>query len=315
MGHEEKLIPQDKRLRPIVPVRVTAISQDDGDRERLMIIMFVANNRLKTILFLLTGLVMVIARYGVSMGTQDESSNQSSARIEPAADDLLRKMSDKLANAKQFTVAGERTQDPTLEGDTDKGAIKFDIAAQRPSGLKARAIGDKTARTLFYDGKQATLLDEKENLYASVTTAGTNDEMLDTLHEMYGFAPPLVDFLVHDPYKDLTRNVLSGRELGRETINGVECHHLVFTQDNNDWEIWIADSDQLPRKFVIDGENKQGPPQLTVMFTMWDLAPQLSSESFSFKPSQGAAKIEMIPQANPPKAPATDNAPGRPEPK
>lgn len=64
--------------------------------------------------------------------------------------------------------------------------------------------GDGTARTLFFDGQQATLLDEKTNLYASVAIAGTNEEMLDALHEKYGFAPPLVDFLVQAPYADLT---------------------------------------------------------------------------------------------------------------
>lgn len=41
--------------------------------------------------------------------------------------------------------------------------------------------------------------------------------------------------------------MISGREQGRETVNGTECHHLVFKQENNDWELWIAASDLLPR--------------------------------------------------------------------
>lgn len=273
----------------------------------------IINMKYKRILFPLAGLVLACALCVAGAGAQGESGKPTAARIEPAADELLRKMSDKLAGAKQFTVAGERTQDNVMEEDSDKGTAKFEIDVQRPSGLKGKVMGDGTARTLFFDGQQATLLDENNNIYASVALAGTNEEMLDALHEKYGFAPPLVDFMVPDPYANLTRDVLSGREQGKETVNGAECRHLAFQQENTDWELWIAESDLLPRKFVIGGRDKQGAPQLTVVFTQWDLAPKLSAGSFSFKPPQGAEKTEMIPKTNPENGAETDAAPTKPE--
>lgn len=257
------------------------------------------SNKFGKILILLAAFALAWVLYQPAGGAQDKSNQSANARIDPAADELLHKMSDKLANAKQFTVEGERTQDPGQVQGEEKGTAKFEIAIQRPNGLKAKRIGGGTAHSLFFDGRQATLLDDKMNLYASVAAAGTIDEMLDSLHEKYGFTPPMADFLVQDPYADLTRDVLSGSEQGKETVNGTECHHLAFKQDNHDWEIWIAVSDLLPRKFVIDSKDKQAPPQLTATFTRWDLAPQLSAGSFTYQPSQGAEKIDMIPTTRP----------------
>lgn len=227
---------------------------------------------------------------------QTGTNRASAGAIEPAADDLLRKMSDKLKSTQQFTVTGKRTMDPALaQGRTVDTEVTFDLSLHRPNQLRAQIEGNGTKRTFVYDGSQSTLLDERNNVYATVQSAGTIEEMLDGLQEKYGFSPPATDFLVQDPYADLTRDVQSGRVLGRETVGGEECTHLGFTQTDADWDLWLATGDQLPRKFTLTQKNMPGKPRLEVVFTNWDLSPRLETGTFSFKSPQGAQKIEMRP--------------------
>lgn len=226
---------------------------------------------------------------------QLEKARSATGAIEPAADELLHKMSDKLTNAGQFTVTGRRTMDPAAQGRPVNLDITFELSLQRPNKLIARMEGKGSKRTFVYDGAQATLYDETIDAYASVDSGGVIDAMLDGLHDKYGFTPPLTDFLVQDPYRDLTRNAQSGRVIGREAVGGEECHHLSFTQEDADWELWLSTQDLLPRRFVMIQKNMPERPRLEAVFTKWNLAPQLNAGAFAFKPPQNAEKIEMIP--------------------
>lgn len=244
----------------------------------------------------LGALFMMWNCYAMGAHAQVGTNRPTSAAIEPAADELLHKMSDALIRMQQFTVTGKRTMDPALaQGRPVNAEITFELSVHRPNQLMARMEGNETKRSFYFDGAQCTLLDETKNVYATVESAGTIDAMLDGLHEEYGFTPPMTDFLVQDPYADLTRNVQSGREQGRETVGGVECHHLIFSQQDADWEVWLATDDLLPRKFVLTQKDLPGNPRLEAEFTRWDLAPHLQTGAFTFQPPPGAQKIEMIP--------------------
>lgn len=232
----------------------------------------------------------------VGAHAQVGTNRPTSAAIEPAADALLHKMSDKLIGAQQFTVTGKRIMDPALaQGRPVDSEITFELSLRRPNQLTARMEGKETKRSFYYDGAHSTLLDETRNVYATTEGGGTIDAMLDGLHEKYGFTPPMTDFLVQDPYADLTQNVQRGREQGRETVGGVDCHHLVFSRQDADWEVWLATEDLLPRKFVLTQKDLPGTPRLEAEFTKWDLAPPLKAGIFTFQAPQGAEKIEMIP--------------------
>lgn len=263
-----------------------------------------ATHRQKPILCL--GVLLAIAACcAVGASAQPGAAQPAKAAIEPAADELLHKMSEKLASAKQFTLAGKRTMDAAMApGRPINLSITCELSLMRPNKIMARMTGDGTQRAFFYDGAHVTLFDKKTNVYATVDGAGTIDAMLDGLQEKYGFTPPLTDFLVQDPYADLTRNVQSGRVQGREAVDGTECHHLAFTQEQVDWDLWLGTDDLLPHKFVLVQKNLPGKPRLEAVIGKWDLAPKFEAETFAFNPPQGAEKIEMIPVGSRDKATA-----------
>ena len=90
-------------------------------------------------------------------------------------------------------------------------------------------------------------------------------------------------------------SVETGYRVGQREIDGVSCHHLAFTQENLDWEIWIEDGPRpLPRKLLINYKSEPGSPRYAARLSAWDLQPRLSDAYFQFHPPAGASKIDFL---------------------
>jgi hypothetical protein len=219
----------------------------------------------------------------------------STAATTLSAEQVLQQMSEKLKGAQQLTFKATRQLDAALleEGDLLQNA-QIEFAVARPNRLKARSMSGESVRSFYADGKTVVLFDEDMNLYASVPSAGTIDEMFARFDERYGFTPPLAEFTLNDPYKKLSQQIQSSSNKGLEMMNGVECHHVTATGELADADIWVATSDQLPRRLVVTFKQREGSPQLKADFSEWNLAAKLDDKNFSFFPPQGAEKIEML---------------------
>ena len=82
---------------------------------------------------------------------------------------------------------------------------------------------------------------------------------------------------------------------GREVINGVECHHVAAQGELADAELWVAVTDQLPRRLLATFKHRTGSPQLRADFSDWNLNASLDNKVFSFVPTADTEKIEMLP--------------------
>ena len=229
----------------------------------------------------------------------EQSSNAPAAPSTVAtnlsAEQVLRQMSEKLKGAQQLTFKATRQLDAALleEGDILQNA-QIEFAVARPNRLKARSASGESVRSFYADGQTATLVDEDMNLYASVASAGTIDEMVAKIDENYGFTPPLAEFTLNDPYKKISQQIQTSSNKGIEMMNGVECHHVTATGELADADIWVATGDQLPRRLVVTFKQREGSPQLKADFSDWNLTAKLDDKNFSFTPPQGAEKIEML---------------------
>jgi hypothetical protein len=223
------------------------------------------------------------------------TSTLSAAEPVPAnADQALKAMSTKLMSAKQFSFHVDREIDSALlEGRNVPEKAKIDIRVSRPNRIAARSVSGDGARRVIGDGRTVTVVDEKKNHYAQVAMATTIDGLIAQLEEKYGFVPPVADFLVSNPYAEIREQATSITSLGREkTQGGVECDHLLLKGKEADAELWIAVTDQLPRKLVATF-HRAGKPQLRIAFSNWNLAAPIAASDFAFNPPAGAQKIEM----------------------
>jgi hypothetical protein len=210
---------------------------------------------------------------------------------------LLRQMSDYIGSADQFTFHADVSFDHVLpSGQKLQYSAAEDVVLQRPARLYVEWRGDLGDRQFWYDGKSITLYDPATPFYATEAAPPEIDTMLDRLVPQLDFAPPLADFLYHDPYRSVRRNLQYGVYLGLNDVNGRSCHTLAFQEQDIDWQIWIDTGPQLtPCKLVITYKTQPAQPQFTAVFTDWNFAPRIAEPVFTADVPPGAEKIPFAP--------------------
>jgi peroxiredoxin len=221
--------------------------------------------------------------------------------ISPAAETVLRRMSDFYKKTKSCAVDVERQQ--------KLGSISvnntFKIAIERPNRFAVHTVeAGPTAIQVVSDGK-------KLRIYIAGLQKYTEGDAPSTIEEMGN--DPIVrgilqfllinDLCSANPYAKLTESVKTAVNAGEEMLDGVKADHLKFTQDQVDWELWVgAGGDPLVRRLVVDltktvantpmaQQFKNQKLELTQNFKNWRINPGLDEKSFAFEAPEGAQKV------------------------
>jgi hypothetical protein len=246
--------------------------------------------------FILFFVFLLGCKVEVDDSDQSTTGTVSKLTIDPEADKLLKQMGENLSSAKAFTVRVESSSDFINDsGEILKLHRSLNINLKRPDKIMVDTQGDNGYKQLYYNGTEAVLYHLNYGMYSIVNAPGTVDETLDMLADEYDLQIPASDFAYSDPYSNLMAYVKGAKYYGLSSINGVSCHHLYFTQDKIDWQIWIEDNDQYtPRKYLINFKNDDGSPQFTAYLYDWNFSPSIPGETFSFSPPEGTNKIEFM---------------------
>ncbi len=225
------------------------------------------------------------------------SFGQDTTAVAPQADRLLQQMGAYLAEAETMAFRARVTTDEVMPtGQTVQFGRTMDLLVRRPNGIRAIVNGDRFQKRFWYDGQRLTLYDVPDNVYATTEAPGDIDAALDFAMEQLGVTFALADFVYRDPYATLIEHVESGFYVGLHRVDGIRTHHLAFSQEGIDWQIWIEDGPHLvPRKFVITYKDLPGSPQFTAVLSDWNLDVRLPDVLFEFEPPFGATLIEFLP--------------------
>ena len=247
--------------------------------------------RIRILLLIPTLCVMLSGHIAIG----DDAKNSSS--IDPEADQALRQMSDYLKSLKEFTFRTENTTDEiALAGSKLQFGQTVDIYVRRPNRLHAVVEGDLANQQFFFDGKAVTLFNNDKNVYTPLAAPGEIESALEYAQNAFGINAPLSDLIYRDAYRVLTQDVHSGHYVGLHLVRGVQCHHLLFIQDDIDWQIWIENSQTpLPRKMVITSKWLAGGPQFTALMSYWKTSARLPEDLFLFTAPATARKIKILP--------------------
>jgi hypothetical protein len=221
--------------------------------------------------------------------------------LDPRADEVLRAAAVLLAQTKAFAFEAEERFDDIPSGQPRTLLTNVRrVAVQRPSQFAADAEGDTLSRSVWFDGKNISVYDRSQNVWASIPASGSIDTALDTLADKYDAAVPLADLLYGDPYAVLTEDVTYSKYLGLHLAAGVLCHHLVFSQPTIEWQIWIdAGEKPIVRQLAISYVREPGEPQYVAVMSKWRLLPTVPANLFQFEPPEGATKVDaasLVPQ-------------------
>jgi hypothetical protein len=222
----------------------------------------------------------------------------AASEIDPDADRIFKASCKYLAAAKGFGVKVEVWKDVVLpNGQKLQTTRTLDVQEQRPDQLRIEVRSPRDSRGFWYQDKSLTMLDRGLNLYGVMEVPGNIDKVLDAVEERFGIEIPLGDVLVSDPYRNMMENTETAEDLGKVVMLGTVCNHLAFTGANADCQIWIVDGAKpLPRKIVINFKTIAGSPQVTQIFSDWDVVSPISDSVFAFVPPDGASKIVVNPR-------------------
>jgi hypothetical protein len=212
---------------------------------------------------------------------------------EASAKATLKAMSDYLANQKSVS-AKYNTELEVITPDIEKITFSStgDILVSRPDKLRARRTGGYADIELFFDGKSFNVYGKHLNGFIHLDAPGTIDNLIDELREKHGAALPFADLLLSNPYKVLMEGVLEAKDIGRGVIDGVECEHLAFRNDDVDWQLWVQlGANPIPRQYIITSKTVASAPQYRIRISDWktDVAP--ANDAFAFKAPDGATAV------------------------
>lgn len=237
---------------------------------------------------------VILGAFSIALAQESEGERY----VEPQVDEIMRKMSESLSKAQYFTFEVTDTVDEVLShGQKLQFSHRRKAFVSRPNRVRIDTSGDITNRKVWKDGKHITMLDKEHKVYGQIDDPGTIDQMIDMLLNKYGVTTPLADLLSDDPYTVLMANVITGFYIGLHAVGKVPCHHLAFTQEDIDWQIWIADTERSgPQKMVITYKTSPGEPQYTLQlegaFRFSDVP---LPEIFTPKIPDGYDKIDFLP--------------------
>lgn len=160
---------------------------------------------------------------------------------------------------------------------------------RRDTGFVARVERETERRDCYYDGRAFTVAAPEEGFYATVAYDGGLDSLIEGVREKTGTDIPFYALMMSNLPELMTADLASSAYVGLTRIAGREVHHLAFSDDGQDWQIWIAADEAAPLPLMIQTVDPytQGWPTLTVHLLDWDLAPEAAPEAFAFVPAEG----------------------------
>jgi hypothetical protein len=232
---------------------------------------------------------VVVVSFGMFGASPVWAQNGDDARA------ILKAMSDYVTGQKSI-AATFNTDIEVITPELQK--IQFDSLGQlqlsRPDRLHARRTGGYTDVELFFDGKTFVAANNKDKLFTQADTPGSVDQLVDKIRREFGVDLPGADLFLSNPYQVLSADVIDAKHVGRGVVNGVECEHLAFRNDDTDWQLWVeVGANPIPRKFVITSKAVTGGPQYTFLVTDWKNDAAIPPDAFSFKAPDGAKKVEF----------------------
>jgi|SRR5271165_1244622 len=184
--------------------------------------------------------------------------------------------------------------------DVQPSGLKYQLHAQakyevaRPGNLFVDYTGDRREASFYSDGKTFVFYDRGANVYGTAPASNDTTATLNAIFAKYDFTVPLDDLVSTDPTKSLTGKLQSGYDLGPSTVGGAATHHLLFTQSDIDWQIWI-DSGATPliRELSITYKKLPGQPEYTATLNDWSFTP-IDASAFSFTPPKDALHVNFV---------------------
>lgn len=214
-----------------------------------------------------------------------------------AAKDIIMRMTKFLAKTPQFSVNLKSSYDVLQEsGQMIEFGESRKIVLRRPDELRVEVAQSNGEQHLVqYDGKEITVFNPSQNVYAQASKPGGIDEAIMYFLRDLGMRLPLAMLLTSRLPAEIDRRTQSFNYVEKTVVDGMPVHHLAGRTETVDYQAWIPEGDQpLPLRIVLTYKDAEGHPAFRAQFSDWNLMPEVKDSLFSFAPSEGVQKIPFL---------------------
>jgi hypothetical protein len=217
--------------------------------------------------------------------------------VDPAAVQILKRMTDYLDGLKQFSVQTQSIiEELHPSGHRVDKDLSTSVTVKRPNKLRAARQGELMNQRFFYDGRTLTLYNPSQKFYATEKAPATIEKMIDFARETVGILLPAADLLYRDAFPLLMQDVNLAVVVGKAVVGGVKCDHLLFSRPEVDFQVWVAEGKRpWPLKYVVTETGTPALLSITTVLSGWNTAPAATDALFTFKPPKGAQAISFMP--------------------
>jgi hypothetical protein len=209
-------------------------------------------------------------------------------------DEIVKRMSDHLAQATSFTVDTTDTRTRSRGGKDITVHTTRQLTVRRPDRIAMRVSGDMALRG-WYDGSKLTLVADPQKVWARANAAATIDDTLDRMADHLAMPMPMADFLYSSPYDALIGTKSTGGYEGTETVGGVACAHVAYKHPAVDWDLWVPETGvPSPKKFVVTNKTGTRPKTTEVTFDKWTYGVEAPDATFAAEIPAGYERIQIV---------------------
>lgn len=244
-----------------------------------------------TLLFAVAGLACLGGSTQLLAG-----SNESQDAVEPRVIQAITQMATYFDGADRISFKAWTT---TEDVSSTLQKLQFDTvikgAIERPNKVFLERVGADSG-TMWFDGTTAVILDKDENKYVKIPVTGGLDELIDKLDDL-GIEAPLAGLLRGGMLEHVKKQVFKGDYYGESLLGDIKTHHLAMRQDTVDWQLWIDQATNAPRKLVITSKMLAGAPQHQVFIQEINKNPKLPEGTFTVSLPEGATEVPLTESA------------------
>ncbi|HSS38895.1 MAG TPA: DUF2092 domain-containing protein [Polyangia bacterium] len=245
------------------------------------------------------GVVLAFTLAAVAVTTGPARAAPPKKAIDVDAERMVKQMTDYLAGLQSFTLRTSVADEVSLKsGEKIALMSNAEVAVQRPNRLRSLQRGGAAGLGIWYDGTHMTVACKSSDAYETLAAPPTLDAAIDQMRKQFDIDAPGADLLYARPYDILMEQVVSGRFIGHETIDGMPANHVAFRGEQIDWQLWIKDGSQpLPLRYVITTKDAPGHPAFAVQMSDWNTQPTLPPATFDFQAPATAKPAKSVADA------------------
>jgi hypothetical protein len=225
-----------------------------------------------------------------------EDASSPNSKLNPKAVDLVKEAAKLMQHAKSIRTEGTVITSGDFGGG-NPGKTKSTWAMDNPNKINMRLHhreSNETATEMVSDGQKLFIHDTRRKEYVERSAPRTLTEIGDRLP---AFGIPNIgilfrNLLTENPVETLMLGVNTCVYAGIERIADQPAHYLKFTQDDFNWDLWIA----AEGKPVILKVRSVFPGDVIIVETYkdWQIDATIPPDTFTFTPPEGSKKVDRL---------------------